>query len=339
LENNSQHKKEEKSNSLWSKLVQSTDGESISACILTPDTEEAFLRICAISEKSKLCRISFHLSIINKKKTTSFTGYWQVAIALLAKYKYSIYLAHNLLIDKREKPDQEEAEFHFIVDRGKSNDKGERLEDLSMIWKNRLSDEFNSFGKSKGALTTIKQIRVTRPKGVGAPCFFASNAKPGDGIGSKTAEELCRMLEGHGFIPVNIDVAEGGRSLRDQVRDLINFCHFMVVLHSPEDKLIRKDGSYGISDWVAFEEGVMSSQYGEIIRIRFYKISEPSFEKGFIERIIPDSGLEDSDREDFKKRLKKWETMIFDMQNENISAKEIPSQYLDRDLVQYYGGR
>lgn len=324
--------------SLWSKLCEANDTQHISACILTPDTEEAFLRVSAIAESARLCSLSFHLTI--KSEAGSFAGYWKHALDLLAARRYSVYVARNLLIEKQEKPHIEEAEFHFVVDRRSSQDSGARLQDLEQLWLARFQKSFGAVADERGDEAVVDKLRVSRPRGVGIPCFFASNAKPHDGRGSETAARLCRHLEGEGFRPVNIDLARGGESLRDQVRELVLACSIMVVLHCPEDKLKRADGKHNISEWVVFEEGLMAAkENSEIIRFRFDSVRPPVFGGGFMELELDENGLTEAKLQDFSDRLERWKVSMYQLDSDNLSSADISAHHWERDLVAYYGGK
>ncbi len=268
-------------------------------------------------------------------------GYWKEALEIVKKYNYNVFTAHNLLISKEDYPGSEEAEFHFIADRWKSADKGIPFSDLRKTWFQRIEGGLVEFAKNRDAIIEIEGMKISRPKGVGVPCFFACNAKHNDGVGSDAAVHLCRMLEGHGFKPVNIDIASGGAGLQEQVRKLVLSCSFMVVLHCPEEKLKDPNSEiYNPSDWVVFEESVMLGQGGNIIRFRFEKVRAPSFSSGYIESVIPMTGISESILEDFADRLDRWIALMYEVNNENVFSQEvIEDKDLERDLVAYYGGR
>ena len=258
----------------------------------------------------------------------------------MKEYNHNVYIAHNLLISKNDELGTEEAEFYFIVDRRKSTDKGVPLNELRETWHSRLQERLQRFSQARQATIEIEALKINRPRGVGVPCFFACNAKQKDGIGARTAVQICRMLEGHGFKPVNIDIAAGGEGLQEQVKDLIAACRFMVILHCPEEGLkdIQKE-SYHPSHWVMFEESVMLGKKGNIIRFRFDKVMKPSFWHGFVEREIPMNGANDDLLADFGERLERWSVLTYEQNDENINAPGIEDKHLERDLVFYYGGR
>lgn len=322
---------------LWEQLLQASDSQEVSACILTPDTEEAFLRVCAIPENARLTRISYRMRIDADK--SSFAGYWQRALQTLRDHKHSVFVANNLLISKRDEPRTEEAEFHFLTDRRNSSDTGLSLHDLRAAWHDRFRDALGALARERQGLLE-GETRVTRPRGVGVPCFIATNAKPGDGVGAHAAYELCRTLEGHGFKPVNVDIAAGGEGLQEQVKELIAACRFMVVLHCPEGKHLREsEGLCGLSDWVIFEEVAMLQKGGELIRYRFANVRGASFNRGYLEKQIPETGITPSIIEDFAERIERWMRLMYDLRSDNVHAADIPGKHLERDLVSYYGGR
>jgi hypothetical protein len=324
---------------LWEKLLTASEIPTASACILTPDTEESLLRICAVSENARLARIAFRVSI-EADGPTSFAGYWTAALEELKAYKHSVFIAHNLLLAKTDAPHSETAEFHFVTDRRLSPDKGVPPADLGPIWEKRFLARLQSLACERGHTISGAHARVTRPRGVGVPCFVASNAKPGSGVGATTAVWVCRTLEGHGFKPVNIHVASGAPGLQQQVLDLVGACRFMIVLHCPEERLEdAATGLHGISDWVQFEEALMSRQGGEIIRMRFSNVRSPAYTPNYIMCEIPESGMEDRHKEEFVERLEQWFALMYEQYSENVYAADIPAKILDRDLVAYYGGR
>ncbi len=324
---------------LWQQILTANQGSLASSCILTPDTEEAFLRISIVKESARLIRLAFRVKIQNDN--SSFAGYWKEALEIVKGYNYNVFTAHNLLISKEESPSSEEAEFHFITDRWNSSDKGIPFSDLQKIWLHRIESRLVEFAKKRKATLGIEGMKVTRPKGVGVPCFFACNAKYKDGVGAEAAVHLCRLLEGHGFKPVNIDLASGGVGLQEQVRKLVLSCSFMIVLHCPEEKLKDPNSDeYTPSDWVIFEESVMLGAAGKIIRLRFEKVRSPSFTAGYVETTIPMTGITDHILEDFTDRLDRWVALMYEFNNENVfSQNVIEDKDLERDLVVYYGGR
>ncbi|HNL39064.1 MAG: hypothetical protein U0U46_12125 [Saprospiraceae bacterium] len=326
--------------SLWQQLLTANQNPNASSCILTPDTEEAFLRISLVEERARLVRLGFRVHIHSDQ--SSFAGYWKEALDVLKESKYNVFVAHNLLVSKNDEQNREEAEFHFIVDRRNGQDTGLPLDDLKEHIKSRLDSRLKSFARERGAEIDIKGLKVTYPRGVGVPCFFACNAKQRDGLGAEAAVRLCRVLEGHGFKPVNIDIAAGGEGLQEQVKKLMSSCQFMVVLQCPDENLkSNKEGEYFPAPWVLFEEALMLGQKGEIYRYRFDQVMKPNFWHGFTETIIPREGFQDKDPllQDFNEKLDRWSRNMSKLNSSNLDAPPIDDKILERDLVTYYGGR
>jgi hypothetical protein len=324
-------------NSPWKRLLQASLISNSSACILTPDTEEAFLRVTAVPESARLYSLSFLLSIQSNNR--SFAGYWTNALNLLAHWKYSIYVAHNLLTKKSEVPPIEQAEFRFVVDYGSSDDIGTPQGELEEIWRNRLNESFGALAGGRSDTASITALRLSRPRGAGVPCFFATNAKPKSGVASDTAIKLCRKLEGFGFKPVNVDFARGNMALEPQVTRLVEACRFMVVLNCPEERLRIDDNKYRVSEWVLFEEVLMAAHHGEILSVRFADVRRPAYRQGFVEIEIPETGITEEKLEDFGDRLQNWTPLMFVLDADNVHAPEIPEDILAKDLVAYYSGR
>jgi hypothetical protein len=324
-------------NSLWHELLAAGGISRSSTCILSPDTEEAFLRVIVVPESARLYHLSFLLSI--KSSNKSFEGYWQNALNLIAQHEYSIYMAHNLLTKKSEKPAVEESEFHFVLDCCLNNDIKLSQDELRKEWQLRFEKSFHKLAKSRHGQVKVLKLRLSQPKGIGVPCFFATNAKAEDAVNSKTALKICKILEGHGFKPVNVDIAKGSEVLAPQVISLVETCRFMVVLNCPEERLKISNDLYRVSEWVLFEEALMTAQKGEIIRLRFENVIPPSSRKGYVEAVLLNSGFTYDVEQDFINRLERWTKTRYRIDDDNINAVEIPDDILDRDLAAYFGGR
>jgi hypothetical protein len=322
----------------WRMLLQATGIANSSTCILTTDTEEAFLRITVVPESARLLSLSFQLLV--QSATHSFAGYWTNALNLLAQHKYSIYIAHNLLIKKSDNTlPSEEAEFRFIVDNGESGDITTPIGELQDQWFNRLNSSFELFAKKSSDLKKITTLRLSRPNGIGVLCFFATNAKPRSGVSSDTAIQLCRKLEGCGFKPVNVDFARGNINLADQVVKLVESCRFMVILDCPEERLKVNENEYRVSEWVLFEEVLMSANRHEILRVRFNNVKSPVYRQGFTEVVIPETGITDDQLEDFGERILRWTPLMWLLDADNVNSSDIPVEILAKDLVSYYTGK
>ncbi len=320
--------------SLWSILAQTSSPQGASACILTPDTEEAVLRVSVISESARLFRMVFRLFI--RSGHASFAGYWQHALGLIAANHCSVYVAHNLLISKSEDDSTETAEFHFVIDRRRSKDLRFSFMDLTKVWEERLTRSYQEFAASRGDVAEAHDVRISRTRGAGIPCFFASNAKPRDGVGAAAAAELCQLLEGHGFKPISVNLAEGGKPLRAQVAERVRACRFMVVLYCPEERLRRPDGKFGVSEWVIFEEGVMEACGGDIMRLKFESVAEAACNPGYLGMNLSADGVDHALRERVSSLLKQWHVAWGNQEDGRLSG--IDENWLDIDLVNYYLG-
>lgn len=333
-ENNAPH-------SLWKQLLNYIQCKDAATCILTPDTEEAFVRISAIPKTSNLCRLSFTISIESHKE--AFAGYWMKILEIIANENYNVFSGHNLMIEKTQDPHIEKAEFSFLLDKGDASDIGS-FSEIKVSWENRLNKILKEFSLERGDQVSISKLVFNRPRGVGIPCFFSCNAKSNNGIGSKVAAEICRRLEGEGFRPVNIDVSNGKDVLRTQVQTLMKACYLMIILNCPEDKLKRVDGQYGISDWVAFEEGLMAAQGGTIMRFRFANVAQPWHTVGHPPEFIINENPNDIEIEEMCNqlsiRLKRWMLNWRNSdQDEHFNIQNLPDEDFGRDLVAHYGGR
>jgi hypothetical protein len=325
--------------SLWSRLVEAADAGDTSACILTPDTEEAFLRVVAVSQKTRLIALSFPITI--RSSDESFIGYWDHAVNLISERNLSIFSAHNLIIRKSEEPPIEEAEFHFLLDRSRSRDSSDTLDVIARVLTKEFRGSFEEKGNQQGDEVTIGDVRVHRPRGVGVLCFFASNADRGDIQGLKVAIQLCRILEGLGFRPVNVDLAQGGDFLIREVKDLLRWCRFMVVLHCCPEKLKFASGEVGLSPWVLFEEWTMMRKQGRsndvsIIRLRFDGVVESGPDRGLVDIIIPSEGMPVDEVDNFVKRVEYWARQAAILDEGSMVAPEIPDKVWNRDLLSYY---
>ncbi len=323
--------------SIWKELLAASDDlTTATACILTPDTEEAFVRVALIPQPARLYKIQFRIRI----ETTSreFQGYWEHALYTLAALKYSVYTAHNLMI--KIGANSEEAEFTFIADANVSPHVGTPVSELSKKLEGCIKKSFDEFAKERRGTVRIGDVRVTRPRGVGVPCFIATNAKPSDVKSAEVAVWLCRCLERHGFRPVNVDVARGGVGLREQVKELVAACNFMVVLHCPEEKLKLADpgGRFGHSPWVIHEEAMMFNKGGEILSLRFENIVEPAYQPGFVSVPIGLNGLDDESRLNIERRIERWTISKHQFDGEEYLGPDIPAEVIERDLVRYYSG-
>ena len=323
---------------LWGSLLRAGNLSLCGACILTPDTEEALLRVTPVSEQSHLCRLQFSLTIGSNDET--FSGYWQAALDEISKQEYSIFAAHNLIIDKVEDPPSEEAHFNFILDFSGTNDVGYDLSSLQGIWNDRLKAAFKDVASPRGDTVGLSKLLVEPPRGVGASCFVSTNAK--SGAGARAAAELCKLLEGYGFRPVNVDRSLPKTALREQVLKLVKACRFMVVLYCPEKKLEGPSGRCRISDWVFFEESIMEAIGGQIYRFRFPSVDPPVTSPGFKETVLSEGGFDDSSIRSIRDDLENWQRLaaigrLFDSERDNDGL--LTSEEYGLDLVAYYEKR
>lgn len=161
----------------------------------------------------------------------------------------------------RKKVAHERAKLDFLIDYSKSNLVGKELKeienDLHSVFQNKF-EQLAARNDPDDSVSLPKRVSAKEIRGAGVLCFLATNAKPRRGkidraqekdrlktdaafrnsvLGRDVAVELCNLLEVNGFKAVNIDLAQGGIGLQQQVRDLIHACPFMVVLHCPEDRL------------------------------------------------------------------------------------------------------
>jgi len=326
----------EEATSLWSQLLVANDSLGASTCVISSDNEEALLRVTALTNTAMISHLSFRVVIESNRD--SFAGYWQHALDKLAERKYSVFVAHNLLVSKNEDPPSEEAEYRFLVDRTLSTDAGQPLKRLEKNWKDRLVSSYGILAGSKGDRISIERVTLRTPRGVGVPCFFSSNAKPGKGLPAEAAVEICHMLQAHGFRPVSVDVAKGGEGLRGQIRDMVNACRFMVVMNCPDEGVLRSPNRFGVSEWVTFEEGIMEASQGEILRLRFEDVIVPSYSRGYVEVVIPRSGLDDPTREIIGRRLERWQSEIPALYAGQSHLPEIPPDALESDLASFFEG-
>ena len=323
---------------LWQQVLEASNCTLSSTCIVSPDTEEGLLRVSPVPQSADLAKLGFRLGISSQRGL--FTGYWQHALASIAKRSYSVYVANNLIVAKTENPPTEDAEFEFIVDRSASSeDLGVPLIQLREIWEARLVELFQTFAAERGDEATVADVSVSRPRGVGIPCFISTNARAGEGMWSRTAAEICHILQGHGFRPVTIDIASGAKDLRSQVRELVQACQFMVILHCPSRRVRLKRGPYISSEWVSFEEGVMAAGSGEIIRLRFENVRTPPYARDLVDVSIPRDGLHDQAKRELALRLEAWKEKIPRIYGTTgEGTDDIPEEILNRDCYEYFLG-
>lgn len=318
---------------LWQTLLNACQCQSVSACILSCDTEEALLRVAPIMSTARLCQIELRLTVTSDDG--EFPGYWQSALDAIAAQGCPVYIAQNLLISKTREPPSEKARFSFTVDVRDNADAGRSLQELRKEWTARFEKRFAKLAQKRTDRCELDEVRISRPHGVGVPCFLATNAKRG-GIEARVAVAICKLLEGHGFKPVSVEIAANKAGLREEVCSLVKACHFMVVLHCPERKLVKPDRSYGVSQWVAFEEGLMQAHGGHVLTLLFENVSPPDYSDRvwvqFPHLETDAEGLDARTIDEISARLMKWETPMM-----RYESSIIDEEITDRDLVAYYG--
>lgn len=78
---------------------------------------------------------------------------------------------------------------------------------------------------------------------------------------------------------------------------------------------------------------------GEILHLRFANVRSPAFIPGYIDRVIPETGMGEAEQEDFYERLDRWVALMYEQHGDNLDALELPPNIVVQDLVAYYGGR
>jgi ACT domain-containing protein len=248
--------------------------------VLTPDTEERYLRISVLAGRDYR-----HLAVPLKLTgdPRAFPGCFTQVLNAIADQRINVINATNQLMVKRA-PEvagssslaQEEARFSFTLDLVGSKMPREinraRADLVSAIRQCLRTYE------ERGILTVNEQEIVFGPLETAPLVFLATNAKRG--LHSRYLGMVRRLLYAlrvRGLQPTNVDIRMTN-DLRGEIERLASLCPIMVSLYLPETSVrLRKSSEHGedyaASDYTIFEEAqALSKDQCVTKRLRHKKV-------------------------------------------------------------------
>jgi len=273
--------------SLWDALRRiHRDEAEPQYALLSPDTEERYIRLALLPRSVDLRRVSFCVDV--QSDVGRFAGCFRESLRVIRDRKYNIFSARNTLVSKREsdcgESSTERALFAFDLDVQKDSLPGYASAEFGRslvddIQKKLMRLEKKLVGSARIDLDTV---RVVVPVEDLPRCYFASNIKRGLGYG-EDALRVYHALRALDLNPVNVDVAPAALELRSSVQTLLEVCPILVSFMLPEEGNLLSEGAgkgqwkYACSDWVAFEEAFMLARGRPVSRIRHVDVRPPSY--------------------------------------------------------------
>lgn len=319
-----------------------------SLMLLTPDTEERFVRLAPMKEGAY--RVFSFASKLTSP-VSKFSGYFEQAVKVLADHNVNVYAAKTVVTSKAQK--SEEAKFTITADLNGSKLEYKKEGEIS---EQVRADTVTAFRERATSLNRRNTSRVDdfRMKYLfhEAPLVFvATNAKP-KGIDRKyikMAIRLVRMLKQLGLQPVNVDISTG-RSLRQEVDGLLRLCPLMVSLYLPEGPNLLGTGRrgksgadtkvYAPSDYTMYEEAFMCAKKRILMRLRHKQVFGPRYIGDQIEYSF-DEDTFDAVLDRMKHRIGRVlsQSTFADLEEQCQEKKRLaPNDWTDRDLEQWLTG-
>ncbi len=286
-------------------------GHKADYLILTPDTEERYLRIGMLAHQ-EYRKLIVPVEISGSPDT--FLGYFAKVLAVLYEANINVINAHNQLLAKRPPKirgrgarGEEKAEFSFTLDTAGTtllpHDPAAARDYLAGRIKTSLDLCSSTKGANNTRLRGDDDIALVPLDNVSPLVFLATNAKPGVGLEPRHiafVKEIIRRIKASRLHPVNVEIKRGN-VLRSEVETLISLCPLLVSIYLPEDgtQLENSTGGarYAASDYTMFEEAHAAAKWDlPMTRIRHKDVYSPRFIDSNIEIVFDDQGHDDAYR-------------------------------------------
>lgn len=317
-------------------------------CLITPDTEERYIRLAFLSNTVHLVQIELHCEIASKKGM--FKGYYGAALKALSHLRCVVYSADNFLLAKIDRQNDEEEiniekpVFVFTVDIARaelSEDPSERENEIFNAMRKYLKEHANN---SDGEISFKEPFKVREVDTIYQRCFFATNAKMKE-YGIEFARDLILHLRGLRLNPVNVDVTKTkARFPIEDAKLLLEACPMVISLHLPigGNALIKENATDCVthcpSDWVLFEEIYALALGKSVFRLRHKKVRAPKYSLGIREFEFDEKDFQEK-RDELLHAVKTHqggEQYIDAVVESEKRAEKIAPEILRRDLDKEY---
>lgn len=270
-------------------------------CLITPDTEERYIRLSFLPRSAKMVRISMLVRVTSP--SGDFRGYFSAVLKGLAELGFNMYAADNFMLRKtadqpgRGSSPEEAANFVFHADAqlaplcAKAKNLREVEEQIRESVKQCVSK--HALSRDPQTRASVEKFEVMPEEALSTRCFFATNARCGDVFAQKTIT----TLRGLRLEPLNVDIA---RRPYSDATALLRASAMVVSLHlgTPANALQhRRDGkTHCPSDWVLFEEAYAEGLGRAVFRLLHSRVREPQYARG-------DREFSFADEQDFEEAL------------------------------------
>lgn len=257
-------------------------------CLVTPDTEERYLRITFLPYHAEMLLVSMRIEISSPNR--QFSGYFGSVLRSIKSLRLNLYSSDNFLLEKSNSVDEtgrEVATFAFSVDARRAE-----LPTEKQLRKQQIYEKVN---KDLGALAETKEpkpaielpeefFNVSDVPSIFPRCFLATNARNNDESG-KYAMKVIEALRSLRLQPVNTDITKM-RTIGEDVNPLLKACPFVVSLHFPvsDNQLLTPEGgptlpadTHTPSDWVLYEETYAMALGKRVYRMRHRAVRQPRY--------------------------------------------------------------
>lgn len=313
-------------------------------CLLTPDTEERYIRLAFLPDYLEMVQISMKLEISSESRI--FKGYFGSVLESLHSLGFNLYAADNFMLAKSDpvpgsKVLTEEARFIFCADARKVRPKDlrEMKKKVFGLVNSKLKRHAQNYPGSDFRLyeESLAEIETLFPR-----CFFATNAPKKN----RKAYRTVLRIRGLALEPVNVDITVSQAVLKD-VTLLLHASPIVVSLHLPKEgnQLLTLESSiekpfenYCPSDWVLFEEAYALGLGRRVFRMRHKDVRQPRYALGQKEFVFDENNFDDALEELEKaiRRFKRTEGYYESLRASEEEAEKIPSGILRRKLDKYY---
>jgi hypothetical protein len=319
-------------------------------CLVTPDTEERYLRVTLLPYLAEMLNLSMKITIHSPNK--QFKGYFGQVLQSIKSLRLNLYSSDNFLLEKsnnRGEPEHEVATFAFSVDARHAQLPTERRNWQSFIYSKIFAD-LNSFTKSNNGHESIdfpsESFKVLDALSIFPRCFLATNARKDEKSG-RCAIKVIEKLRGLRLQPVNTDITRT-KTIEEDVNHLIKACPFVVSLFFPieNNKLVisgddinQHNESHAPSDWVLYEEAFAKALGKRVFRMRHRAVRKPRYAGQEREFVFTDKSFE-SELDELIKAIQTFQAMddyALAVRASDEEAAIIPPALLKRDLDQEYG--
>ncbi len=279
-------------------------------CIVTPDTEERYIRVTFLPSNTRMIQISMRVEISSEQGI--FRGYFGTVLGTLKNLGFNIYASDNFLLSKTgymstSKETTEIAVFVFAADAEKVKFPGNIQKWKNVLYKKVLTDLQLHAKNSSGKVGLLQEkFDVRDIDTLFTRCFFATNARKEE-EGISYAQETIKTIRSLKLNPINVDIAKS-IFVFDDVTKLIKASPILVSLHLPvgENKFFQSSDTNELfcpSDWVLFEETFALALERRVFRLRHEKVRQPRYSLGQREYIF-------HNMESFKTALRQLETAV-----------------------------